>query len=185
MPADITTAGRRYTLWVSDKDENGAPIDPQFIEAASELEQALFAYRRREIGCESVAADLVQASVNAASRAPHAEPIQDARAYLFTTFRRKVDQYLAKVAREVSVTDHYLEQLARERNRRSGPETLEERVLAREVRSQMDDWTRKVAELKTMGFSMKEIAEFLREPTNRINVRYSRGLDKARDLLKA
>jgi len=133
MPADSTTAGRRYTLWVSDKDENGAPIDPQFIEAAYALEPILFTYRRREIACESTTSDLVQASVNAASRAAHAEPIQDARAYLLTTFTRKVDRYLAKVAREVSVTDHFIEHLARERNKRSSLETLEERILAREV----------------------------------------------------
>lgn len=185
MPANGNTAGRRYTLWVCDRDENGAPIDPQFIEAASELERALFAYRRREIGCESVAAELVQASVNAASRAVHSEPIQNARAYLFTTFTRKVDQYLEKVAREVSVTDHYMEQLARERNRCSSAETLEARVLAREIKSHMDDWTRKVTDRKAGGYSMKEIARRLGEPTNRVNVRYSRAFRKVRNLLNS
>jgi len=47
----------------------------------------------------------------------------------------------------------------------------------------MDDWTREVCELRAMGYSLKEIACRLRERTNRVNVRLSRGLDKARKLL--
>jgi DNA-directed RNA polymerase specialized sigma24 family protein len=183
MPANSNTAGGQYTLWVYDKDENGAPLDPQFIEAAYALEARLFRYRQREIGCKSVTSDLVQESVNAASRAVHSKPIDNPLGYLFTTFTRKVDQYLAKLAREVAVTDHFFEELARERGKDWGPETLEARILAREVKSYMDDWTREVCYLKAAGYSMKEIARGLREPTNRVNVRLSRGLDKARKLL--
>jgi len=48
---------------VSDKDDDGKPIEPQFIEAAYALEPTLFAYRRREIGCGSTTAELIQVNV--------------------------------------------------------------------------------------------------------------------------
>jgi DNA-directed RNA polymerase specialized sigma24 family protein len=186
MPAHSnTTAGRRYALWVSDKDDDGKPIDPQFIEAAYALEPTLFAYRRREIGCRSTTAELIQDSVNAASRASHSEPIHNPRAYLLITFMRKVDAYLAKSSREIPCTDEFIEHLkARQRDRDSDIEALERPVLIHQVKSHMDAWTRKVCNIKTLGFSMEEIARDFGEPTNRVNVRFSRGMAKARRLLK-
>ena len=184
MPANSnTTAG--YPLWISDKDDDGAPIDPQFIEAALELEAILFAYRRREIGCRSTAAGLIQDSVNAASRACHAEPIHNARAYLLTTFMRKVDAYLAKSSREIPCSDEFIEHLkTRQHDKRSDIEALEQPILIDQVKSHMDAWTRKVCNVKTFGYSMEEIARGFSEPTNRVNVRFCRGMKKARRLLK-
>ena len=186
MPANSnTTAGCRYPLWLSDKDDDGAPIDPQFIEAAFELEAILFAYRRREIGCRSTAAGLIQDSVNAASRASHSEPIHNARAYLLTTFMRKVDGYLTKSSREIPCSDGFIEHLkSRQQDKHSDIEALEQPILIHQVKSRMDKWTRNVCNVKALGYSMEEIAHDLREPTNRVNVRFCRGMKKARRLLK-
>ena len=184
MPANSnTTAG--YPLWVSDKDDDGTPIDPQFIEAAYELEAILFAYRRREIGCRSTAADLIQDSVNAASRASHAEPIHNPRGYLLTTFMRKVDAHLAKCGREIPCSDEFIEHLmARQHDKHSDIESLERPILMDQAKSHMDAWTRKVCNIKTFGYSMEEIARGFSEPTNRVNVRFCRGMKKAKQLLK-
>ena len=186
MPASsCTTAGGRYSLWISDKDDDGTPLDPQFIEAAYVLAPSLFAYRRREIGCRSTTADLIQASVNAASRASHSEPIHNPRAYLITTFIRKVDSYLAKSGREIPCSDDFIEHLnGTQHDKHFDIEALEERILIHQVKSRMDEWTRKVCNLKALGYSMDEIAQGFGEPTNRVNVRFSRGMEKARRLLK-
>jgi len=184
MPANSnTTAG--YPLWLSDKDDDGSPIDPQFIEAAFELDAILFAYRRCEIGCRSTAAELIQDSVNAASRASHAEPIHSARAYLLTTFMRKVDAHLAKSSREIPCSDDFIEHLkSRQQDKHSDIEALEQPILIHQVKSRMDRWTRNVCNVKALGYSMGEIANDLGEPTNRVNVRLCRGMKKARRLLK-
>jgi DNA-directed RNA polymerase specialized sigma24 family protein len=186
MPANSnTTAGCRYPLWVSDKDDDGTPIDPQFIEAAYALETILFAYRQREIGCRSTAAELIQDSVNAASRASHSKPIHNARAYLLTTFVRKVDLHLAKSSREIPCPDGFIEYLeALQRDKHLDIEALEQPILIEQVKSQMDEWTRNVCNLKALGYSMEEIANGFGEPTNRVNVRFCRGMKKAKRLLK-
>jgi len=181
MPACSTTAGRsRYSLWVSDKDEKGAAVDPQFIQAAYALESSLFSYRQRELGCESVTADLIQSSVNAASRAAHSKPVQNPLAYLYAVFTRKVDKYIAGKGFEIPVADDFIEDLGvRDADRRSAIEMLEERILMREVKAHMDDWTLQVCNMRINGYSIEEIAREFGEPRNRVAVRYSRGMSKA------
>jgi DNA-directed RNA polymerase specialized sigma24 family protein len=186
MPANSnTTAGCRYPLWVSDKDDDGTPIDPQFIEAAYALEAILFAYRQREIGCRSTTAELIQDSVNAASRASHLEPIHNARGYLLTTFMRKVDAHLAKCGREIPCSNEFIEYLmARQHDKHSDIESLEQPILMDQAKSYMDAWTRNVCNIKTFGYTMEEIARGFSEPTNRVSVRFCRGMKKAKRLLE-
>jgi len=100
-----------YALWVSDKDEDGNPLEPQFIDAAYALEPMLLQYRERELGCRSLAANLVQATVTAASRAVHSKPVENPLAYFYTAFRRKVDRYLASSKQEVAVQEDFIEDL--------------------------------------------------------------------------
>ena len=173
----------RYALWVSDKDENGTPIDPQFIQAAYALEPSLFNYRRREVGCDSVTATLVQAAVNTASRAAHLKPVQNPLAYLFTVFARKVDKHLATASVEVAVEDNFIEALGNRACRYCTAQIIEDRILLDELKSHMDEWTRMVCNMRMLGYSNDEIARDLGEPANRVAVRYSRGLSKAADRL--
>lgn len=155
-------------------------MDPRFIEAAYALESSLFSYRRREIGCESVTADLIQSSVNAASRAAHSKPVENPAAYLYSVFTRKVDKYLASKGSEISVSDDFIEDLSiRHADRPITAEALDERILMREIKAHMDEWTRQVCNMRINGYSIEEIAKSLGEPTNRVAVRYSRGVSKA------
>jgi len=123
--------------------------------------------------------------VNAACRAPHSEPIHNPRAYLLTTFIRKVDTYLAKFAREISCSDDFSEYLkTRQHDKHSDIEALKRPVLIHQVKSRMGEWTHKVCKVNALGYSMEEIARDFGEPSNRVNVRFSRGMAKARHLLK-
>jgi DNA-directed RNA polymerase specialized sigma24 family protein len=169
----------RYALWVADKDETGESVDPQFVKAAYVLEPSLFKYRRREIACESTAANLVQATVNAASRASHCKPIQNPIGYFFTAFTRRVDRYLATAKIEVSVEDDFIDDLSIQAFNVPAAKILENRILLDQLRSFMDEWTRMVCNMRLMGFSNDEIAKDLNLPVNRVAVRYSRGLNKA------
>jgi RNA polymerase sigma factor (sigma-70 family) len=173
----------RYALWVSDKDENGKPVDPQFVEAAYALEPSLFKYRRREIACESTAADLVQATVNAASRASHGKPIQNPIGYFFTAFTRKVDRYLSTAQIEVPVDEEFIEDLSIRAFGRPAAQIVENRILLDQLKSFMDEWTRMVCSMRLMGYSNDEIAKDLGLPANRVAVRYTRGLNKAANRL--
>lgn len=168
-----------YALWICDRDENGTPVDPQFVEAAYALEASLFKYRRREVASESTAADLAQATVNAASRASHYRPIQNAVAYFFTAFAHRVDRYLATARMEVQVDEDFIEDLSVRGFDQSAAQILENRILLDELKSFMDEWTRMVCNMRLMGFSHDEIAKDLGLPANRVAVRYWRGLNKA------
>ena len=184
MASGSSPAEARYTLWISDRDEEGGPVDPQFIQAAYALEPALFSYRRRELGCESVAAGLIQSAVNSASCAAHSEPIGNPTAYLWTVFTRRVDKYLANSALEVAVEDAFIEDLSvRSTNWRTAGEVLDQKILFRELTLQMDVWTRRICNMRLTGFSNEEIARELGEPANRVAVRYWRGLKRAARLL--
>jgi hypothetical protein len=181
-PGRTVAAGARYALWISDKDENGVPVDPRFIEAAYALEHSFFNYRQRELGCESVTATLIQSAVNAASRAAHSKPVDNPGAYLMTAFMRKVDKYLAQSAIEVAVADEFIEDLtARSRDLSAWTKRLEDFILLGEVKSYMDAWTRSVCNMRAAGYSFEELARDLGEPTNRVMVRYWRGLKRAAD----
>ncbi len=181
MPPCNPHAGRQqYALWICDKDETGASVDPQFIRAAYELAPTLLRYRKRELGCESIAADLIQAAVNAASRAAHFKPVGDPSAYLFTVFSRKVNRHLQKANVEVTLAEEFVDDLVRGgQDQSSTTQTIEDRILLREFKAQMDDWTRKICNMKLVGYSIEEIARDLGEPTNRVAVRYTRGITKA------
>lgn len=184
MASESSPAEAHYALWISNRDEEGAPVDPQFIQAAYTLEPILFRYRRRELGCESVTATLIQSAVNSASRAAHSQPIENPTGYLLTVFTRKVDKYLTISGFEVAVEDDFIEDLSvRDVDPRSVSRILEDRVLFCQLKCHMDDWTRMVLGMRLFGYSNEEIARDLGEPANRVAVRFWRGMKKAANLL--
>src|SRR5271163_3860354 len=140
MPSEIpaTYGPSHYILWIADKDERGASVDPKFMSAAYDLAPRLFGYRQEEIGCESVTATLIQASVNAASRASHSVAIENPFGYLLTVFTRKVDRFLSRSQMEVPVEDEFLEDAASRQERAdAGATLLHNRILAKRALSMM------------------------------------------------
>jgi DNA-directed RNA polymerase specialized sigma24 family protein len=170
----------RYTLWIADKDESGASVDPKFVSAAYDLAPRLFSYRQEEIGCESVTATLIQSSVNAASRAAHLVAIENPFGYLLTAFTRKVDRFLSRSQAEVPVEDEFLEDAASRQERADAVITLlHNRILAERALSMMSPSVQELCNLHIIhGLPMDAIAEMKGEPRNRLAVRLSRGLKR-------
>lgn len=170
----------RYTLWIADRDEKGAAVDPAFIDAAYQLAPRLFSYRQEEIGCESVTATLIQSSVNAASRAARSSAVENPFGYLLTVFMRKVDRFLSRSQTELPVTDDFLEDAANREEREDAVETLlNNRLLAQKALDMMSPEVQELCDLHIIhGLPMAEIARMKGEPTNRLAVRLSRGLKR-------
>jgi DNA-directed RNA polymerase specialized sigma24 family protein len=180
-PAKFAAYGpSRYTLWISDREKNGAPVDPMFIDAAYRLAPQLFTYRQEEIGCESVTATLIQSSVNAASRAAADGVVGNPLGYLLTVFMRKVDRFLSRSQMEVTVADDFLEDAANREERETGVETiLNNRILVERALNMMSPDVQELCDLHIIhGVPMAEIARMKGEPMNRLAVRLSRGLKR-------
>ncbi len=174
----------KYSLWVSDRDEAGAPVDPRFIQAAYAMEKRMFSYRKNEVGCESMTSSLIQSSVVSASRAAQVNSVSNPEGYLWRTYTRKVDRHLANAEREVSVQDDFMEDLSsRSETIGSTAELLENQILLEQVKKQMDDWTRRVLNMRIAGYSWEEIAKDLCLSANVVTVRYVRGVSRAADRL--
>ena len=182
MPSEtpLTYGLSHYALWISDKDESGALVDPKFVSAAYDLAPRLFSYRHEEIGCESVTATLIQASVNAASRAAHSVAIENPFGYLLTVFTRKVDRFLSRSQTEVPVNDEFLEDFANRQERADAVATLlDNRILAELALSMMSADVQELCDLHIIhGLPMEAIAQMKGEPRNRLAVRLSRGLKR-------
>jgi DNA-directed RNA polymerase specialized sigma24 family protein len=181
FPANPPTYGpSRYTLWIADEDENGIPVDSRFVAAAYDLAPKLFSYRQSEINCESATATLIQASVNAASRAAQSVAIENPFGYLLTVFTRKVDRFLSRSQIEVSVEDDFLEDAASRQERADAVATLlHNRILVERALSMMSPEVQELCDLHIIhGLPMDAIAEMKGEPRNRLAVRLSRGLKR-------
>src|SRR5574339_778469 len=94
-----------YELWLSETDQEGNPLDPEILRAARELGPTFFWYRQKEIGCESLTNTIAQAAVEAASKATHARPVENPKAYLLSVFTRKMNRFLARQARQIALDD--------------------------------------------------------------------------------
>jgi RNA polymerase sigma factor (sigma-70 family) len=170
----------KYSLWLSEQDEAGALVDPRFVQAAYALEHKFFRYRQKELGCESMAATLIQSSVNVASRAAQGSHVSNPANYLFTTFTRLVDRHLAHAARESPIEDEFVEELVhQEQDNSSFARLLEHRILLDQIKEQMDEWTRQVVNMRVAGYSTAEIAQDLGLSVNVVSVRYLRGVSRA------
>lgn len=174
----------KYELWIADRDENGKPIHAVFVETAYSLAKEFFQYRKREMTDESIVATLAQASVDAVSKTVTAESIENPAGYLFTTFRNKVDRYLASTKRQIPREAGFIEDLInRQQTARDTVSLLDNQILLRQIKSCMDAETRRIFHMRVAGYSMEAVAKSFGEPANRIAVRYSRGIDRAADIL--
>jgi RNA polymerase sigma factor (sigma-70 family) len=189
MPSETaaTYGLSHYTLWIADKDESGASVDPKFISAAYDLAPKLFAYRQEEIGCESVTASLIQASVNSASRAKHTLQVENPFGYLLTVFTRKVDRFLSRSQTEMPVEDEFLEDAAAKQERADAVATfIHNRILVERALSLMSPEVQELCDLHFIhGLPMDDIAEMKGEPRNRLAVRLSRGLKRVAKALSS
>jgi RNA polymerase sigma factor (sigma-70 family) len=167
-----------YELWLNEADEKGNPLDTEILKAARELGPAFLRYRQREIGCESLTNTIVQAAVEAASKAFHRQPVENPRAYLLSVFTRKMNKLLDRQARIVALDD-LPDNNFRKIMKTQDEKPIEHHLSLLELMDCMDEETRRISNLRFQGFSMKEIAQQLSITCNCLSVRYRRGLAQA------
>ena len=173
----------RYRFWIHKKDDKGRPLDEKIVKAAEEVAPTLARYRQHEIRCESTTNAMLQAAVEAASRAKRTKPIDNPIGYLTFAYKRIVDRFLNREKKLVPVDDTFLEDLSNSRGNTSFEEVLHNRLLLEKLLNSMDTETRQVFDWRLRGFSMNEIAKELRITPNSLSARYTRGLKKAMNKL--
>ena len=96
---------RFYRFWFHNKDDKGRPLDEILLKAAEEIAPALTRYREEELDCESTANELLQAAIEAGSKAKRARPIENPIAYITSVYHRFVDNRLDRLNKVVLVDD--------------------------------------------------------------------------------
>ena len=168
----------RYRFWIHSKDADGRPLEDVILRAAEENILTLTRYREKEIGCESAINALLQAVVEAASRAHRRRTILNPSGYLVSAYQHAADRFLDRQRRIVGMDTASLEltEIAR-----SG--SLEDEILGRlvleKIMGAMDRETRQIARLRLAGYSMNEIGRALSKSPRRIYFRYRREVQKA------
>lgn len=163
--------------------DNGCKVDVRFAQAAYQKARDLRRYRGDKLQDEAVRAGLVEKAVYAASRAGKSVPILDAKAYVFTTFARLVDEYIAKDDRLNIQTTERLEELP-VRVLQSRFDSLEDRVYRREVLDAMRPEDRQLWEKRMLGYEIEEMAKDLGVTSDCLSARARRGLEYALRKLK-
>jgi DNA-directed RNA polymerase specialized sigma24 family protein len=163
----------RLVLWVSPVDDQAAPVDPVFLEAAERIGRDFFLYRARELNDGSRALELAERAVHKASRARKSRPVEDPVAYLFRTFTNMVDAELERSRRFLSLSDDVMRAVGR--RDRTGPQREIDRSLEwREVLHSVDPDMQFVLWRLYWGFSIKEIAGEVGVTPNALSQRLSR-----------
>ena len=100
--------GPGISLWVNPVDDENKPADPVFMEAVLQHGEAFISYRARELQDESLARQLIERAVHAASRARNGNSVRDPLAYVFRTFMHLVDAEIKRSTRFVSLNETLL-----------------------------------------------------------------------------
>ena len=111
------------------------------------------------------------------------DEIRNLTAYLYTTFRRLI---LAEAKRRQRHRE--LESEARKeevKNDLCDEEKLCQRILVNQLRARMDEWTRDVFDLQTIGYRYKDLIPKYGSSENVVRSKYSKNLLKLKDEIQA
>ena len=123
----------RYRFWFHDKDKKGQPLDADILKAAEEIAPMLTRYRQQEIDCESTSNEILQAAVEAASKATRKNRIANPAGYLASVYKRFVDKSLEHKKKLISVDDVFLEDLANSEHAPSFEEWMHNRLFLEQL----------------------------------------------------
>jgi len=169
----------RYRFWIHKKDAQGKPLNEQLVTAAEEAAPTLARYRQQEINCESTTNQLLQAAVEAASKAERQVPIRNTIGYITFVYKRLVDRFLDRENKVVPVEDSFLETLADSGARNSFEDAIHNRLMLEKILDHMDPDTRRICLWRLQGYSINEIAKELGMKPNTVSAQYIRGIEKA------
>jgi RNA polymerase sigma factor (sigma-70 family) len=171
--------------WAWRRDESGASIGSDLVDAARRNWARVLAYARRHQQDSARAADILEAVILALSRARRTNgeldaPIRNLDNYLYLAFVRRLNRELAKEPHIETVGSlHDLDALSGIRTSPVSP-FIEDKLLIEELMDYMDERTRHMFSLRMMGYSWAEIARILNNTANNAQVLFNQGLKKAR-----
>lgn len=172
-------------FWIRPVDNEGFRADKTFVEAAYLKANDFRLYRWRELTDEAVRADLVEKAVYAASRAQCGDSVRDPKGYVFTTFARLADAYIARENALTATPASELEQL----QIRSTPAKLSEvddldrGILRGQILMVMPPEDRWAWERRLAGYEVQEIAADLNISPDCLSTRMRRAAKEAARVL--
>ena len=171
--------------WAWLRDESGASIEADLVDAARRIWARVLAYARRQQQDPARAADILEAVLFSLSKArmtngKPCRPIRNLDNYLYLAFVRRLNREMAKEPHIESVGSlHDLEA-------RSGVQTppalllVDNDLLIEELMGYMDERTRRMFSLRHMGYSWNEIAQISKNTANIAQVLFNQGVKKVR-----
>jgi DNA-directed RNA polymerase specialized sigma24 family protein len=108
------------------------------------------------------------------------DQIRDLKAYLWTTFKHFISDEVEKESRYQP-----LEFERQPENGAIGPsESPYDQILIEEVMAQMDSWTRKVFELRVLGYQFEDIAQMFKMRPDLLRSKFHKEIKKLSNRLR-
>jgi DNA-directed RNA polymerase specialized sigma24 family protein len=170
---------------VWQRDESGASIEADLLDAAQRNWARLLAYAQRQQQDSARAADILEVVLRSISRARRTNgkfgtPIRNLDNYLYSAFIHTLHRQLAREPHIETVGSlQDLDALSGIRTSTVLP-FIEDAILIKELMGYMDERTRHMFSLRTIGYSWDEIARILKNTANNAQVLFNQGLKKAR-----
>jgi DNA-directed RNA polymerase specialized sigma24 family protein len=171
--------------WAWLRDESGASIEADLVDAAQRIWTRVLAYARHHQQDPARAADILEAVLFSLSRARMTNgklcrPIRNLDNYLYLAFVRRLNRELAKEPHIESVGSlHDLDALSGIRTPPASP-FIDDDLLIEELMGFMDERTRRMFSLRHMGYSWNEIAQIFKNTSNIAQVLFNQGVKKVR-----
>ena len=156
-------------------DEFGV-ICPEVYRAAGELWPQAEGFVHSKLRDCPAGMQLMLKAAATVSRKRREQPdqIRDLKAYLWTTFKHFIFDEVEKGNRYEPLE---LEQQP-ENDARGPSDALDDQILIEEVMAQMDDWTRRVFELRVLGYQFEDIAHMLKMSPHLLRSKFHKEIKK-------
>jgi len=108
-------------------------------------------------------------------------PIRNLDNYLYSAFIRRLNRQLSKEPKIETVGSiQDLDSLSAFRTK-AAPPSIEQELLVKEVMTFLDERPREIFSLRHTGYSWRDVAGILKTTTNNAEVRFNKGLQRARN----
>jgi DNA-directed RNA polymerase specialized sigma24 family protein len=156
-------------------DEFGV-ICPDVYRAAGELwPQAEGFVHSRLRDCPAGMRLMLKAAATVSrKRREQPDQIRDLKAYLWTTFKHFISDEVEKENRYQPLEP----ELQPENGSHRISETLNDQILIEEVMAHMDSWTRKIFELRVLGYQFEDIAQMYKMRPNLLRSKFHKEIKK-------
>jgi DNA-directed RNA polymerase specialized sigma24 family protein len=156
-------------------DEFGE-ICPEVYQAAGELWPQAENFINSRLHDSAAGMQLMFKAAAAVSRKREEDPdrIRDIKAYLWTTFKHEINEAAKK--------ENRYQPLEPEHQPKNGAyiqsEALNDQILIEELMARMDSWTRKVFELRVLGYQYDDIGQMLEMRPHHLRSKFNKEIKK-------